>query len=51
RTLKQEAIYYYRPGSIRGLDVVIKDFINLYNYRRQHKTMHYKVPADLYCNR
>lgn len=47
RTLKQEAIYYYRPNSIRDLNLIINDFVAWYNYRRRHQTLHYKVPADL----
>ncbi|KLT21577.1 integrase, catalytic region [Wolbachia endosymbiont of Armadillidium vulgare str. wVulC] len=51
RTLKQEAIYYYRPNSIRDLNLIINDFVAWYNYRRRHQTLHYKVPADLYYHK
>ncbi|WGJ62630.1 IS3 family transposase [Wolbachia endosymbiont of Frankliniella intonsa] len=51
RTLKQEAIYYYRPNSIRDLNLIINDFVGWYNYRRLHQTLNYKVPADLYYHK
>lgn len=51
RTLKQEAIYYYRPNSIRDLNLIINDFVGWYNYKRRHQTLHYKVPADLYYHK
>ena len=48
RTLKQEAIYYYKPSSIRELEVILKDFINWYNYKRRHQSLGYQIPAEVY---
>ncbi len=48
RTLKQEAIYYYKPSSIRELEIVIKDFVIWYNYQRRHQSLQYKIPAEVY---
>ncbi len=48
RTLKQEAIYYYKPSSIRELEIVIKDFVSWYNYQRRHQSLQYKIPAEVY---
>jgi putative transposase len=48
RTLKQEAIYYYRPETIKDLELVLKQFVNWYNNKRIHQSLDYRVPADLY---
>ena len=48
RTLKQEAIYFYRPNTLRELEEVIKKFIDWYNYKRRHEALGYKVPSDVY---
>lgn len=48
RTLKQEAIYYYRPETVLELDICINRFISWYNYRRKHQSLGYKVPAHVY---
>jgi len=48
RTLKQEAIYYYRPETIKELEVCLKDFVVWYNHERVHQSLKYKTPASLY---
>ena len=48
RTLKQEAIYYYRPSSIAELSIVIKNFVDFYNNKRLHQSLGYKTPAEVY---
>jgi putative transposase len=48
RTLKQEAIYYYRPSNIKELAVVIENFVNWYNYQRRHQSLQYQIPAEIY---
>ena len=48
RTLEQEAIYFYRPNTLRKLEEVIKKFIDWYNYKRRHEALGYKVPSDVY---
>jgi putative transposase len=48
RTFKQEALYFYRPSTLRELEEVIKKFIHWYNHKRRHQALDYKVPADLY---
>jgi len=47
RTLKQEAIYYYRPASVSELDLVIKNFVDWYNNKRLHQSLGYKTPAEV----
>ena len=48
RTLKQEAIYFYRPNNIEELELVLEDFIGWYNYKRRHQSLEYKMPAEIY---
>jgi putative transposase len=48
RTLKQEAIYYYRPETIGSLVSCIDEFIPWYNQTRKHQALAYKTPAELY---
>jgi putative transposase len=48
RTLKQEAIYYYRPASIAELNIVIENFVDWYNNKRLHQSLDYKTPAEVY---
>lgn len=50
RTLKQEAIYYYRPASIAELEKIIGDFIPWYNNKRLHQSLGYRTPASVYLN-
>lgn len=51
RTLKQEAIYYYRPENLKELEIVINDFVKRYNYERRHQSLNYKRPAEIYYNK
>ncbi len=48
RTLKQEAIYYYRPETIRELEEVINEFIIWYNHKRIHQSLQYATPYAVY---
>ena len=48
RTLKQEAIYYYRPSSIKELEIVISDFVAWYNHKRRHQNLQYRIPFEVY---
>ena len=48
RTLKQESIYYYRPGNIRELEKCINDFVPWYNNDRIHQSLNYKTPKYIY---
>lgn len=48
RTLKQEAIYYYKPETIRDLEIVIDNFVVWYNYKRRHQSLKYNIPCDVY---
>jgi putative transposase len=48
RTLKQEAIYYYRPENIRDLRECLKEFVSWYNDKRLHQSLKYRTPADVY---
>lgn len=48
RTLKQEAIYYYRPETVGELEQVLNNFVLWYNNDRVHQALKYKTPATLY---
>jgi len=48
RTLKQEAIYYYRPETIGDLEKVIREFILWYNTIRLHQSLQYATPYSIY---
>ena len=50
RTLKQEAIYYYRPETISDLDKCINEFVLWYNNERLHQSLDYKTPKHVYMN-
>ena len=48
RTLKQEAIYYYRPETVKELEQCLKSFVDWYNYQRLHQSLNYQTPAAVY---
>ncbi len=48
RTLKQEAIYYYRPETILELEKCIHEFVVWYNEERLHQSLNYKTPSSVY---
>ena len=48
RTIKQEAIYYYRPESIADLERVLGTFVVWYNTQRKHQSLNYNRPAEVY---
>lgn len=48
RTIKQEAIYYYKPENIADLEKILNEFIKWYNNERRHQALNYKRPADIY---
>ncbi|WP_425363836.1 IS3 family transposase [Candidatus Tisiphia endosymbiont of Hybos culiciformis] len=48
RTIKQEAIYYYKPENIADLEKILNEFIRWYNNERRHQSLNYKRPADIY---
>ena len=48
RTLKQEAVYYYRPETVKDLEICLKQFVVWYNYQRLHQSLHYQTPAAIY---
>jgi putative transposase len=50
RTLKQEAIYYYRPETIKELEICLRDFVLWYNTKRVHQSLKYRTPEALYFN-
>lgn len=49
RTLKQEAIYYYRPETILELEKCIHEFVVWYNEERKHQSLNYKTPRSVYA--
>jgi putative transposase len=48
RTVKQEAIYYYRPETVRELEICLKNFVLWYNNERVHQSLEYKTPVAVY---
>ena len=50
RTLKQEAIYYYRPETVRDLEKCLSDFVFWYNNKRLHQSLNYRTPGSVYLN-
>lgn len=48
RTLKQEAIYYYRPENIKELWSCLQKFVLWYNTRRLHQSLDYYTPESVY---
>ena len=48
RTLKQEAVYYYRPETIEDLIKCINEFVFWYNNERLHQSLKYKTPKNVY---
>jgi len=51
RTLKQEAIYYYRPETILELEKCIHEFVVWYNDERKHQSLDYKTPRSVYTQK
>ena len=48
RTIKQEAIYYYKPENIVDLEKVLVKFVDWYNNERKHQSLNYRRPAEIY---
>jgi putative transposase len=48
RTVKQEAVYFYRPETIPELEKCLNDFVLWYNHKRLHQSLRYKTPAQVY---
>lgn len=48
RTLKQEAIYYYRPETLVEIEKCTNEFVLWYNNYRLHQALGYKTPVSLY---
>ena len=51
RTVKQEAVYYYRPETVKELEICLNKFVFWYNHQRLHQSLGYKTPADVYAGR
>ena len=48
RTVKQEAVYYYRPETVKDLEICLVNFVNWYNHQRLHQSLNYQTPARVY---
>jgi putative transposase len=48
RTVKQEAIYYYKPETIKDLEKILIDFVEWYNKKRVHQSLNYRKPYEVY---
>jgi putative transposase len=51
RTLKYEYVYLYSQSSVKELYDGIKEYIDFYNNRRQHQSLGYKTPYEIYSER
>jgi putative transposase len=50
RTIKQEAIYFYRPETIQDLEKCLSEFVLWYNNERLHQALNYSTPSSIYLN-
>lgn len=50
RTIKQEAVYFYRPETIQDLEKCLNDFVLWYNNKRLHQSLNYRTPGFVYYN-
>jgi putative transposase len=48
RTVKQEAVYYYRPETVKDLEKCLNNFVKWYNHQRLHQSLRYQTPASVY---
>ena len=48
RTLKQEAIFYYRPETVIDLEKCLEKFVIWYNNERLHQSLNYVTPYSVY---
>ncbi|KKB96357.1 Integrase core domain protein [Candidatus Arcanobacter lacustris] len=48
RTVKQEAVYYYKPETVAELEKVLNEFVIWYNNERIHQALLYKTPREVY---
>ena len=51
RSVKQEAVYYYRPETVGELEKVLNEYVVWYNYERVHQSLGYRRPAEVYKHR
>lgn len=49
RTIKQEAVYYYRPETAKDLELCLDNFVTWYNHKRLHQSLNYKTPWSIYA--
>ena len=50
RTVKQEAVYFYRPETVAELERCLREFVLWYNNDRLHQSLGYKTPAYVYTH-
>lgn len=50
RTIKQEAVYFYRPETLQDLEKCLNDFVLWYNNKRLHQSLNYRTPSFVYHN-
>lgn len=48
RTIKYEAVYYYRPETVKDLESCLQKFVFWYNTQRLHQSLNYQTPASVY---
>lgn len=50
RTIKQEAVYFYRVETVAELEECLNEFVLWYNNERFHQSLGYKTPKEVYYN-
>lgn len=48
RTIKQEAVYYYRPETAKELELCLNNFVYWHNNQRLHQSLNYQTPVVIY---
>jgi putative transposase len=48
RTIKQEAVYFYRPETVADLEKCLNNFVIWYNNKRLHQSLNYRTPSSVY---
>lgn len=51
RSLKYEKIYISELNTPRDVRIAVKEYFELYNYKRPHQSLSYKAPAEVFFNK
>lgn len=48
-SMMRECLYFEEYKTIEELEIIIKDYVEFYNYDRIHSSLKYEVPFDVWC--